>query len=423
MDEVPDAGRLAVGVDLGTSGVRAIAIDDSGTIVAEGRAAISATRRRDPASIWSAVTSALDMLCAALDPRRIAAIAVDGTSGTIIPTDMSGTPIGLATLYNDKAEAASVARVSAAAPEDSPARGQSSPLARMLDRASLPGLAGFLHEADWIAHRLGAPHGVSDANNALKSGYDPRAGRWPGWIAATGLDLALLPSVVEPGTPVGHVGADIAARFGFSPEARLVAGTTDGCASFLATGADTAGDGVSALGSTLTVKLLSERPVSAPAFGVYSHRLLGCFLPGGASNAGAAVLARFFTPDQLAALSTRIDPARDSGLDYYPLPSPGERFPVSDPALPPQLEPRPDDDARFLHGLLEGLARIEAEAYRRLAELGAPPVRRIFSVGGGAANPVWTALRARIIGVEVTAATHTEAAYGAARLARHGVAT
>ncbi len=222
---------------------------------------------------------------------------------------------------------------------------------------------------------------------------------------------------------MGHVGADIATRFGFSPEARLVAGTTDGCASFLATGADTAGDGVSALGSTLTVKLLSERPVSAPAFGVYSHRLLGCFLPGGASNAGAAVLARFFTPDQLAALSTRIDPARDSGLDYYPLPSPGERFPVSDPALPPRLEPRPDDDARFLHGLLEGLARIEAEAYRRLAELGAPPVRRIFSVGGGAANPVWTALRARIIGVEVTAATHTEAAYGAARLARHGVAT
>jgi sugar (pentulose or hexulose) kinase len=422
MDELPGAGRLAVGIDLGTSGVRAIAIDGRGTIVAKGRATISATRRRDPASIWSAVTSALDMLRAALDPRRIAAIAVDGTSGTIISTDEAGAPIGLATLYNDKAEAASVARVGAAAPEDSPARGQSSPIARMLDHASLPGLAGFLHEADWIAHRLGAPRGVSDANNALKSGYDPHAGRWPGWIATTGLDLALLPSVVEPGTPVGHVGADIAIRFGFSPEARLVAGTTDGCASFLATGADTAGDGVSALGSTLTVKLLSERPVSAPAFGVYSHRLLGCFLPGGASNAGAAVLARFFTPDRLAALSTQIDPARDSGLDYYPLPSPGERFPVSDPALPPRLEPRPDDDARFLHGLLEGLARIEAEAYRRLAELGAPPVRRILSVGGGAANPVWTALRARIIGVEVTAATHAEAAYGAARLAQQGVA-
>ena len=422
MVEAPGAEWLAVGIDLGTSGVRAVAIDGGVTIVAEGRAAITADSRRDPVSIWSAVTSALDMLCAAVDPRDIAAIAVDGTSGTIIPTDMSGAPIGLATLYNDKAEAASVARVSAAAPADSPARGQSSPLARMLDRASLPGLAGFLHEADWITHRLGAPYGVSDANNALKSGYDPREGHWPAWIATAGLDLALLPGVVEPGTPVGHVGMDIATRFGFSPETRLVAGTTDGCASFLATGADTAGDGVSALGSTLTVKLLSERPVSAPAFGIYSHRLLGCFLPGGASNAGAAVLTRFFTPDQLAALSARIDPTRDSGLDYYPLPAPGERFPVNDPALLPRLDPRPDDDARFLHGLLEGLARIEAGAYRRLAELGAPPVRRVLSVGGGAANPVWTALRARIIGVEVAAAAHTEAAYGAARLARQGVA-
>jgi D-ribulokinase len=45
----------------------------------------------------------------------------------------------------------------------------------------------------------------------------------------------------------------------------------------------------------------------------------------------------------------------------------------------PRDTPRPDDDAEFLHGLLEGIAGIEAMAYRRLAELGAPGLKAVFS--------------------------------------------
>ena len=51
-------------------------------------------------------------------------------------------------------------------------------------------------------------------------------------------------------------------KFGLRDDVTLVAwATTDGCASFLATGADQIGDAVSVLGTTLTVKLLSDRPV------------------------------------------------------------------------------------------------------------------------------------------------------------------
>jgi D-ribulokinase len=70
--------------------------------------------------------------------------------------------------------------------------------------------------------------------------------------------------------------------------------------------------------------------------------------------------------------------------------------------------------------MLEGIARIEAAGYRRLQELGAPAVTEIVTVGGGAANPQWTALRARIIGVPVRPAEHEQAARGAALLARIG---
>jgi hypothetical protein len=62
------------------------------------------------------------------------------------------------------------------------------------------------------------------------------------------------------------------------------------------------------------------------------------------------VLRQFFTDAQLAELTARIEVARPSGLDYYPLVTPGERFPVNDPGLRPRLEPRPEDDAVFLQG-------------------------------------------------------------------------
>jgi sugar (pentulose or hexulose) kinase len=408
---------LTLGIDIGTSGVRAVAVDPAGLVQGQGASRIAAADRRDPQLIWRAVATALDTLRLNVDMGAIRAIAVDGTSGTIIVTDSNGSPTGPARLYNDGATPKAVERVAAIAPGESAAHGNTSPLARLLDDRTR-GLA--LHEADWITYRLGGQLGVSDANNALKTGYDPVSAAWPAWLARLDLSVSL-PRVVEPGTNLGPMAPAVASRFGLAAATILIAGTTDGCASFLATGADRPGDGVTALGSTITLKLLSDKPIFASAYGIYSHRLLGHFLPGGASSAGAAVLAQFFTPDQIAELSYSIDPMTDSGLDYYPLSRPGERFPINDPNLQPRVEPRPDDDAHYLHGLLEGLARIEALGYSRLAELGAPPLRRVLTVGGGAVNPVWTALRARILGVPVTQATQTEAAYGTARLARLGL--
>lgn len=74
------------------------------------------------------------------------------------------------------------------------------------------------------------------------------------------------------------------------------------------------------------------------------------WLVGGASNTGGEALSQFFTVDELGALSESIDPAVQSPLDYYPLPRPGERFPVSDAELAPRTSPRPESDAEFLHG-------------------------------------------------------------------------
>jgi sugar (pentulose or hexulose) kinase len=107
----------------------------------------------------------------------------------------------------------------------------------------------------------------------------------------------------------------------------------------------------------------------------------------------------------------------DTGLDYYPLPATGERFPVNDPAMKPVLEPVPDEPAQFLQGIFEGVARIEKRGYDLLEELGADPVSSIRTTGGGAQNSSWTAIRERIVERPMMSSLHEQAAYGTALLA------
>ena len=69
---------------------------------------------------------------------------------------------------------------------------------------------------------------------------------------------------------------------------------------------------------------------------------------------------------------------------------------------------------------MQGLARIEAEGYARLEELGATPLRAVITNGGGATNEVWRKLRERLLGVPVGVAAQAEAAYGSALLCSSG---
>jgi xylulokinase len=413
--------ELFLGIDLGTSGARALVIDAAGVVVSEGKSAMAdhGANMRSPAIWWAAVQTALRAALLPIDASDIKALAVDGTSGTMLAIDAQGQPLADGLMYNDACHDADLlARITAASPETTAARGASSALARAVQLAAL-GPARVIHQADWIAGQFSGPVAggwISDENNALKTGYDPVAGEWPEWVGEI-IDLDLLPRVVAPGTAVGQVGAN---DFGLSPDCAVVAGTTDGCASFLATGASEAGDGVTALGTTMTIKLLSDAPIFAPAYGIYSHKVRGLWLAGGASNTGGNVLLSEFPGVDLEALSARIDPESDSGLSYYPLSKPGERFPINDPDLVPVMSPRPASDSDHLKAIFEGIAGIEALAYSRLAELGAPALRSVRTVGGGAANATWTRIRERRLKVAMQAPLSGEAAYGAALLAKAG---
>ena len=415
-----------LGIDVGTSGVRSCLIDTDGDVLAEIRTALPAPTRhgraveQDPELWWTALADNLDALARRRRLTDVAAVCLDGTSSTLLLCDAAGAPLTPALMYNDARATAEAKQINTIAPPDSAARGASASLAKLLwllKTADAPPGARALHQADWLAGRLGGRFDISDENNALKLGYDPLARGWPAWLEALPIPATLLPAVVPPGHTIGRLTPAACRRWGFAGDTRMVSGTTDSTASFLATGAGP-GEAVTALGSTLVLKILAERPIAAAGLGVYSHRLGEQWLVGGASNSGGAVLQQYFSADEIARLTTRLQPEQPTGLDYYPLPAPGERFPVSDPQLAPRLTPRPEEDARFFQAILEGITAIEVRGYRVLAELGAPSPVRVITTGGGAVNEGWRRLRERALGVPVIAAEHQEAAYGAALLAQ-----
>ncbi|QND55181.1 FGGY-family carbohydrate kinase (plasmid) [Phyllobacterium sp. 628] len=407
----------AIGIDLGTSGVRAAALNERGEVLASTKAPYRSLEKiRDAGAWWTGVKECLTHLRLLCSFDDVLGVAVDGTSGTVVAVDSDNRPVGLPSLYNDVCDDGKVlSALNAIAPRDSAARGITTPLGRAIVLSRRLGVSAVVHQADWIAMLLGEGTPIGDENNALKTGYSLEDEIWPEWLEDVGMRRSMLPQIVRAGeiiSPVGRAARDL----GLPASAKIHAGTTDGCASFLATGAKGVGEAVTALGSTLVLKIACDRPISVPEFGVYSHRVGNLWLAGGASNTGGAVITSLVSESRLDELSGRMDPTSSTGLHYYPLLKPGERFPINDPYHLPKIEPRPSDDAVYLQAIFEGIAAIECMGYQRLSSLGGPSLKNIRTVGGGAKNMVWRTIRQQNLGVPLLAPDSDEAATGVARL-------
>jgi len=417
---------LYLGIDFGTSGCRAIAIDDSDRVVASCRVSMPPPRRQgkeitqDAQIWWQALTDCLESLGKHINLEHIARIAVDGTSSTVLLCDAEGKPLAPALLYNDARASREAETIASRAGKTSGAIGAGSSLAKVLwlmNNSETGNVAFIQHQADWISSKLTGRFGYSDYHNALKLGFDLDKEAWPDWITELGISRSWLPRIHAPGDIYNTIQPECAEQLGLSQQTQIVAGTTDSIAAFLASGALQTGDAVTSLGTTLVLKLLSDRPVRSREYGIYSHRLGDRWLVGGASNSGGGVLRKYFSDPEMAKRMLQLRPDTPTGLNYYPLPGPGERFPVNDPDLKPRIEPVPQDRTIFFQGLLEGIAQIEQRGYRLLEELGASPLKQVLTAGGGCQNEAWSEIRQGLLGVPVNPARDSEAAFGSALLA------
>ena len=416
-----------IGIDLGTSGCRLCAINPQRQILALYEQPFPRPLSRngrieqDAGIWWQGVEQLLQQLVEEIPGQSIKAISINGTSGTLLACDNKGQPLAPALMYNDSSSATEARQLKHTAPADSPVQSPNSGLAKIMQlHRRFPAATRFLHQADWIAAQLTGRFDITDENNALKSGYDVINRCWPQWMEQLPVPSHALPGVIPAGQLMGKINPQAAKQLCLPDSINIIAGTTDSLAAFIATGASRPGDAVTSLGSTLVLKMISQRPIYNAAMGIYSHRLGDHWLAGGASNSGGAVLKKYFSDKQISLLSKRLDTEQLTDLAYYPLLREGERFPENNPHKQPELTPRPEDDRLFFQGILEGISRIEKAGYKKLQQLGAPYPRKIITCGGGSQNTNWLKIRQAILGTKVVQAEHADACYGSALLALRG---
>jgi sugar (pentulose or hexulose) kinase len=423
-----------IGIDLGTQSVRALAVTAGGRVLGAGGHPLTDHRdgprhEQDPEEWWTAVGAACRQALRGVPAGTVQAVAVDGTSGTILLADGAGRPLTPGLMYDDTRAADQVERVNRAGGHVWERLGYQ----RMQPAWALPRLLWLLehrrdlsgdgvrlaHQTDFVNARLTGHPVATDLSSALKTGADLVAEDWPRDVLdALGVPAGLLPPLERSGTPLGAVSASAAEHTGLPAGIPVVAGCTDGCASQLGAGRLTVGSWNSVLGTTLVLKGVTDELVRDPHGVVYSHRAPdGHWLPGGASSTGAGALTRDFPGRDLAALDRAAAAYEPSDTVAYPLVSAGERFPFVAADARGLLLGEPRDDAERFAAILQGVGYVERLCFDYLAMLGAPVDGDLTLTGGAARSAYWCQLRADILGRPVTLPEHAEPALGAAVLA------
>jgi xylulokinase len=405
-------GELTVGIDIGTTSVKAVAADAEGTIVArtriphELRAPDPDTFEHDANAAW--VEGVLAAWDAVGEHRDVAAVTVSAMVPSLCGVDATGRPVTPGLLYGD-ARGRSTDNETGTEPGDG-MPGEIVGFARAL--AGRPGVAA-LWPAQAVANHALCGVGAIDTSTAMTmaplftgTGWDPSL------LAEIGITAEQLPSFV-PGT------AAIGDRNGVA----VSGGTIDALAEQTVGAASAAGDVMVICGTTLIPWALTTEWFDVEGLWTIPYSVPGLIAVGGASNAGGLFIdhVRRMTgdPDQRDVLAVSPD-ARPLWVPYIR----GERTPFHDPSRRAHLL-----DLGVDHGPNEILAAAyDAAAFvvchhldlarPRLESAGTPPTR-IVAAGGGTRSAAWMQALADATRLPVDVATHPEgAALGAAFTSR-----
>ncbi|HVI91087.1 MAG TPA: xylulokinase [Dongiaceae bacterium] len=445
------AGPTYLGLDLGTSALKALLVDDMQRVLATSSVTIATSRpqplwsEQAPDDWWRAAEQAVAALRRQDDDafRRLAAIGLSGQMHGAVAIGRDGRPLRPAILWNDGRATQECDELHAAVPDLAALAGaQAVPgytAPKMLwlrkhEPAVFSGLHKLLLPKDYLRLKLTGDY-ATDCCDAAGALLLDEAGRcWsPVLAAASGLRLDQLPHLAEGSEATGVLRAEIADAWGLGGKRIVVAaGAGDAAAGAIGIGAvgGAAEDAYIALGTAAQVFAAMPAYRAAPTtlLQCYAHALPSRWFQAGAVLNGASCVgwaARLLGCDDIAALLQRTEKAYRGPGDLLFLPYlVGERLPHNDPQARGVLfglDPETSQTA-VMQAVLEGVAFTLHEAHRILAEAGTA-ITQAAVVGGGAQSRFWTRLIADILGLDLIRFVDGETgpAFGAARLARLAV--
>ncbi len=426
-----------LGIDIGTQGVRGVVCDEKGSVFAQADCAFE---HLDTSSIpehkeqrptdWAKAMFFVISKCVKQSEEKIDAVAIDGTSGTVVAIDKNGNELCDAIMYNDARAKKEAGEVHIAAADHEKKHGYvfnaSYALPKILwVKNNQPDIYEktwkFIHQADYAAGLLTGVFDVTDYSNALKTGYDLISEEWPSLIGSVGIEKDKLPSVVAPGVRIANISEDAAEKTGLPVSAVLFAGASDGYASSLAAGLALPGEWATVIGTTMVLKGITKKMAVDPLGRIYSHKHpQGWWLPGGASNVGGRCLNEKFGKENFNEYNKTVKEHTPTGILAYPLTMKGERFPFVNPSAEGFYVNEDENIRRSYAGTMEGVGYAEKLAYRVLEGLGCEVGDTILTSGGACKSAEWLQIRANILNKSLKVPKETDAAMGTAMIAAAG---
>lgn len=442
---MPTQKRYALGLDVGTTALKAVALERERGLVAqverphELRSPQPGWAEEDAEQWWQTCQEALRELLRQIPADEVAAIGVSGMVPAMVLLDSSGRPLRPAILQNDARSALEVEELQAAVNADEffqvtggvVNQQNIDPRWRWLLKHEPQVVArtvSLCGSYDFIVWRLTGQLSLEE-NWAVESAlYDVRRRQWhQPYLDQAGIARSLLPPVHAPTEIVGGVSAAVAEATGLQAGTPVVAGSADHVAAALAAGLTQQGDILLKFGGAGDILYCSDQPEPDPHFYFDYHDIPGLTLINGCMAASGSLVKWFMTQLAPGCSLAQLDeeaaavPAGADGvlaLPYFL----GEKTPIFDPMARGifaglMLHHR---RAHLYRAVLEAVCYGFAHHLELLREAGRP-IRRICAADGGSRSALWMQIAADVVGQPVTVvAGEAASALGVAYVAGMG---
>ena len=442
--------RHLVGIDLGTSSVKALIIDDAGSIrgVASAGYPILTPREgfaeQEPRAWWKATAEAVRRVLSSsgVPPQSIAAVGLSGQMHGMVPLDERGHVIRPAIIWPDQRSAQDVQEIYRVVGREEVGRLTLNPVFTGFLLTSMvwmkrvePELFGristVLLPKDYLRFQLTGTLGTEITDASSSGAFDITRRAWAdGLLGSLGIPRRLFPSCAAPTDTVGTVTAAAASDTGLAAGTAVIAGGSDQPMQAVGSGLTDAGTLSITTGTGGQLLALTETPLWNPRMNTHTY----CHVIPGAWYAMAATLSAGLSLSWFARGVARVDdlpsltaeaahvPAGCEGLTFLPYLA-GERTPHLNPDARGMFHGLTlrHERAHLTRSIMEGVAYSFRDCLETLVSFGVP-IRRIVAAGGGARNPLWLQIQADILGRPIeTTTSPEEASLGAAIAAAVGM--
>jgi xylulokinase len=438
---------MYLGLDIGTSAVKAVLVDADERIVAQADSPLTVSRpaplwsEQNPDDWWSACCAAVAEL------RRRAGDVLAGVESIGLAGQMHGSvvlgaddrPLRPAILWNDGRSAAACAELERRWPR----------LREVTGNCAMPGFTApklvwlaehepatfaacrrVLLPKDYVRLLMTGDAASDMSDSAGTLWLDVGNRRWSDEaLEATGLTRAHLPTLYEGTQATGRLRADVAAQWGLSSRPVVAAGAGDNAAGAIGMGVIEPGAAFASLGTSGVTFVASDRYAPNPAGGVHTfcHALPGRWHQMAVHLSAASCLAWLAevlgTREQALLDELPDESAAARGLFFLPYLT-GERTPHNDPTAVAQFHGLTAAMGRrdLVQAVLEGVAFAFRDGVDAIRASGTQ-IERLSLIGGGARSRHWAQVMADVLELplDLRAGAEVGPAFGAARLARLAV--